>query len=69
MREPGSRVAKARESDDAAVLGADAEPALSLERRSCHRLGYIWRALGAGSKMKNSARVNRQGGPLTNIEH
>jgi hypothetical protein len=45
MREAGSWMAEAREGDDAAVLVADAELALSLERRTCHRLGYV---AGAG---------------------
>jgi hypothetical protein len=44
-----------REGDDAAVFGTDAEPSLSLERRACHRAGYVaaWRR----EQKKNSARV------------
>ena len=30
-----------RERDEAAVFSPDAELALSLERRACHRLGYV----------------------------
>ena len=30
-----------RKGDDAAVVGADDELALSLDRRACHRPGYV----------------------------
>ena len=41
MGEAGSRVAEAREGDDAAVLVADAELSLSLERGACHGGRYV----------------------------
>jgi len=43
-RKPGREIGDARhvgEGDDAAVVVADAELALSLEGRACHRLGYV----------------------------
>jgi hypothetical protein len=46
----------AREGDDAAVFKTDAELTLSLDRRACHRLGYVagaWRR----EQEKNSARA------------
>ena len=44
----------AREGDDAAVFGADAELALSLERRACHRLEYV---AGAGPRASAPSRA------------
>jgi hypothetical protein len=38
----------AREGDNAAIVGADAGLALSLERGACHRLGYVARTRRRG---------------------
>jgi len=44
------------EGDDSAVLGTDAELALSLKRGACHRLGYVARTWYLG-KQPSRARV------------
>ena len=51
VEEAGSWVGEAREGDDAAIVAADAELALALERGACHRLGYV---AGSGSGRKHA---------------
>ena len=53
-----------REGNNAAVFGPDAELALSLERRSCHRLRYVAGASRRG-KQKPRARVRAVDGRHT----
>jgi hypothetical protein len=50
MGETSARVRETWEGNDAAILGEDAELALSLERRACHLATHV---AGSGWRHKN----------------
>ena len=51
-----------REGNDAVVLGADAELALSFERGACHDSPSMWQAISAEASASPRAGVRKEGG-------